>query len=161
MRGGLVVGATAVAGAGGYVAARELTDSNGTADAAQSPTTSEGGGGLFALDPDYTNLTTFLLATHPRIVREAIERHRPGLDAGTALYLREAEPAFEEEARAAAADYLGAHPQDVALTDSTTMGIGARLRAPARAIPAMRSSPQSTTSTPPTSRSGYARRSTA
>jgi hypothetical protein len=64
VRGGLVAGATAVAGAGGYVAARELTDSSGTADAASSKSF-EGGGGLFALDPDYTNLTTFLLASHP------------------------------------------------------------------------------------------------
>jgi selenocysteine lyase/cysteine desulfurase len=132
VRGGLVAGATAVAGAGGYVAARELADSSRTADAVSSSTNLEGGVGLFALDPDYTNLTTFLLASHPRPVREAIERHRQGLDAGTALYLREAEPAFEEEARAAAADYLGADPEDVALTDSTTMGIAlvyARLRA--------------------------------
>jgi selenocysteine lyase/cysteine desulfurase len=132
VRGSLVAGATAVAGAGGYVAAREVTGSSGQADAAQSPTTDEGGEELFALDPDYTNLTTFLLASHPRPVRESIERHRQGLDAGTAQYLREAEPAFEEEARAAAADYLGAHPEDVALTDSTTMGIAlvyARLHA--------------------------------
>jgi len=132
VRGGLVAGATAVAGAGGYVVAREVSDSDGSADAAPPARTAADDGELFALDPGYTNLTTFLLASHPRPVRDAIERHRQGLDAGTALYLRQAEPAFEEEARAAAADYLGAGPEEVALTDSTTMGVAlvyARLRA--------------------------------
>ena len=64
-------------------------------------------------------------------MREAIERHRRELDANAALYLREAEIALEDEARAAMADYLGAEPDHVALTDSTTMGLGlvyARLR---------------------------------
>ena len=63
-------------------------------------------------------------------MREAIERHRRGLDAGTELYLTEAQ-GYEEDARAAAADYLGTTPEQVALTDSTTMGIGlayARMR---------------------------------
>jgi selenocysteine lyase/cysteine desulfurase len=66
-----------------------------------------------------------------RVVREAIERHRRALDANAALYLRESEADLEERARAAAADYLGGEPEQVALTDSTTMGLGlvyARLR---------------------------------
>jgi selenocysteine lyase/cysteine desulfurase len=132
LRGGLVGGATVVAGAGGYLVAKEVSGSDGSAEAAPAASTAADGGGLFALDPDVTNLSTFYLATHPKPVREAIERHRQGLDANTALYLREAEPAFEEEGRAAAADYLGADPSEVALTDSTTMGLGlvyARLRA--------------------------------
>jgi len=132
VRGGLVAGATAVAGAGGYVVAREVTGSDGSAEAAPAASAPADEGGLFALDPEYTNLTTFLLASHPRPVRDAIERHRQGLDAGTALYLREAEPAYEEQARAAAADYLGVGPEEIALTDSTTMGVAlvyARLRA--------------------------------
>ena len=57
-------------------------------------------------------------------MREAIARHREGLDRNAPLYLREAEPAFEEEARGAAATYLGAATDEVALTDSTTMGAG-------------------------------------
>jgi selenocysteine lyase/cysteine desulfurase len=131
VRGGLVAGAAAAAGVGGYAVGREVDGSNGSAAAAPASTMA-GSAELFALDPEYTNLSTFYLATHPRPVREAIERHRAALDANTALYLREAEPAFEEEARAAAAGYLGAQPEDVALTDSTTMGLGlvyARLRA--------------------------------
>ncbi len=64
-------------------------------------------------------------------MRDAIERHRAELDKGTELYLLKATPEFEEDARAAAADYLGTGPDQVALTDSTTMGIGlvyARMR---------------------------------
>jgi len=123
VRGGLVAGATTLVGAGGYVAARELARPEGGAEAA-GPETGNAGTRQFLLDPAYVNLTTFLLASHPRVVREAIERHRRGLDAGTALYIRQAEPMFEDEARGAAAEYLGTAPEQVALTDSTTMGLG-------------------------------------
>ena len=126
VRGGLIAGAAALAGAGGYVAAREVTDDG---DATAAPA-AEDNGPLFVRDPEYTNLTTFLLASHPRPVREAIERHRRGLDLGTELYLTKAQ-GYEEEARAAAADYLGTTPDQVALTDSTTMGVAlafARMR---------------------------------
>ena len=122
----LVAGASSVAGVGAYVAARELGGSDGAAAGTQSAESD-----LFLLDPEYVNLTTFLLASHPRPVREAIERHRGGLDANAALYLRDSEIALEDAARAAAAGYLGAKPDHVALTDSTTMGLGlvyARLR---------------------------------
>jgi selenocysteine lyase/cysteine desulfurase len=130
VRGGLLAGATTLAGAGGYVAGRELGRSEGDAQAAGSEA-GKTDTRQFLLDPAYVNLTTFLLASHPRVVREAIERHRRGLDAGTALYLRQAEPMFEDEARDAAAEYLGTAQEQVALTDSTTMGLGlmyARLR---------------------------------
>ena len=130
VRGGLIAGAATVAGVGGYVAAREVSD-DGEATAAAGTTTAGDEGALFALDPKYTNMTTFLLAQHPKPVRDAIERHRKALDAGTELYLLQATPEFEEAARAAAADYLGTGPDQVALTDSTTMGLGlvyARLR---------------------------------
>ena len=93
------------------------------ADAASGP--------LFELDPSYVNLTTFVLASHPRPVREAIERHRRELDENAALYLRERRCALEEAARTALAEYLEAGPDEIALTDSTTMGVAltyARLR---------------------------------
>lgn len=131
LRGGLLVGASSIAGAGGYLAAREVADREGTAEAAGSESVSGRDERLFALDRHSVNLTTFLLASHPRLVREAIERHRRELDANAALYLRESETALEEAARGAAARYLGADPEHVALTDSTTMGLGlvyARLR---------------------------------
>jgi selenocysteine lyase/cysteine desulfurase len=106
-RGFLIAGAGSAMAAGAYVAARE----SGDAPRAQVP-----GDG-------YVNLATFLLASHPPAVRDAIERHRRGLDANAALYLREHEEELEHAARAAAADHLGANADEVALTDSTTMGL--------------------------------------
>jgi selenocysteine lyase/cysteine desulfurase len=120
VRGGLLAGATSLAGAGGYAAARQVAGGRDGGETAVAV----GEDSEFLLDSSYANLTTFLLASHPRAVREAIERHRRALDENAALYLREAEPAFENEARAAAGAYLMAPPDEVALTDSTTMGLG-------------------------------------
>ena len=106
-RGFLIAGATSAAAAGAYLAAREST----------GEPQAQGTG------PGYVNLSTFLLAAHPPKVRAAIERHRRALDANAALYLRESEEELEYAARAAAAEHLGAEPDDVALTDSTTMGL--------------------------------------
>jgi selenocysteine lyase/cysteine desulfurase len=124
VRGGVLLGASSLAGAGGYVAAREVAGRDGPAGTAPSASTDGPESRLFALDSQYVNLTTFLLSSHPRVVRDAIERHRRALDANAALYLRESEATLEEAARGAAASYLGAEPDQVALTDSTTMGLG-------------------------------------
>jgi selenocysteine lyase/cysteine desulfurase len=83
------------------------------------------------LDPRLRHFTAFLLAPHPRPVREAIERHRRRLDADPAGYLRRAESRVD--VTGPAARYLGARREDVALTGSTTMGLailyrGLRLR---------------------------------
>jgi selenocysteine lyase/cysteine desulfurase len=78
----------------------------------------------FALDPKRIHLTSFLLASHPRSVREAIERHRRGLDRDAVTYLHANEARLTSDARAAAARYLGVPADEVALTDSTTMGLG-------------------------------------
>jgi selenocysteine lyase/cysteine desulfurase len=129
-RGG-IAGASTVAAAGGYLAAREVAGSDDGGSGRASASSTEPRERMFALDPDYVNLTTFVLASHPRAVREAIERHRRALDANAALYLRDSEVALEEAARGAVAGYLGSEPDLVALTDSTTMGIAlayARLR---------------------------------
>ncbi len=122
VRGGIAAGAAALGAAGGYAVGHDASEDE----------ISDGGG--FDLDPAYVNLTTFLIATHPRPVREAIARHRERLDTSAAVYLRDAEPAFEEDARRAAGAYLGAPSDEIALTDSTTMGAalvygGLRLRA--------------------------------
>ena len=79
------MGASSLAGAAGFVAGREVGESNGASDTSDTE--------RFALHPDYVNLTTFLLAPHPRIVREAIERYRRALDANPALYLSQSEKA--------------------------------------------------------------------
>jgi selenocysteine lyase/cysteine desulfurase len=120
VRGGAITGATALGVAGGYVAAREVWDEEDAAPASAN-----------GRERDYVNLTMFLLASHPRVVREAIERHRRALDENAALYLHENEVQLDDAARAAVARYIGAEPDHVALTDSTTMGLGlvyARLR---------------------------------
>jgi selenocysteine lyase/cysteine desulfurase len=78
----------------------------------------------FALPAGVHHLAAFVLAPHPRPVREAIERHRRGLDADPYGYLHEHQGAQEERVRREAAAYLGASPGEIALTDSTTMGLG-------------------------------------
>ena len=78
---------------------------------------------LFRLDPKLIHLGAFLLASHPKPVREAIERHRRRLDANPVDYLHDHWLANEAAVLRAAASYLGARPEDIALTDSTTMGL--------------------------------------
>jgi selenocysteine lyase/cysteine desulfurase len=78
----------------------------------------------FALDPRRIHLASFLLAAHPRPVRQALERHRRGLDANPVDYLHSNESRLTERVRVAAGRFLGVPPTEVALTDSTTMGLG-------------------------------------
>jgi len=78
----------------------------------------------FRLRADLVQMGTFLLASHPANVREAISRHRQGLDRNTVEYLHRNEARLEAEVLRAAAAYLGASAGDIALTDSTTMGLG-------------------------------------
>jgi selenocysteine lyase/cysteine desulfurase len=77
----------------------------------------------FALDPNLAHFAAFVFASHPAPVRAAIERHRAALDSDTAGYLRQ-DIDLEEKARTAVAGYLGCNVLDLALTDSTTMGMG-------------------------------------
>jgi isopenicillin-N epimerase len=76
----------------------------------------------FELAPDWVHLAGFLLASHPRRVRDAIERHRRALDENPALYV-EAHAFDQKPVLEPAAAYLGARPEEIALTDSTTMGL--------------------------------------
>lgn len=75
----------------------------------------------FDLSPDWVHMGGFLLASHPRRVREAIERHRRALDDNPVHYLEDHEDT--SGVLAAAASYLSARPEEIALTDSTTMGL--------------------------------------
>lgn len=85
----------------------------------------------FDVDPELVHMAGMLLASHPRPVREAIERHRRGLNDNPAEYLyehwgRSAEQLDddgEQEAMAAVGRYLGTSPDNIALTDSTTEGL--------------------------------------
>ena len=78
----------------------------------------------FALRTPPVHFETFLLASHPRSVREAIERYRAALDADPHEYLNNREFQVEQRILAQAAAYLGTQPDQLALTDSTTMGLG-------------------------------------
>ncbi|MGH3084391.1 MAG: aminotransferase class V-fold PLP-dependent enzyme, partial [Gaiellaceae bacterium] len=78
----------------------------------------------FALARNRVHLTSFLLAAHPRPVRQAIDRHRRGLDANPIDYLHANEGRLTAEARSAAGRFLRVPAAEVALTDSTTMGLG-------------------------------------
>lgn len=80
--------------------------------------------GAFPLDPDVVHMASLLLATNPRPVREAIDRYRDALDANPAGYLEENNERLQRQAIDAAAEYLGAESGSIALTDSTTMGLG-------------------------------------
>ena len=78
----------------------------------------------FSLSRDLIHLAGFFLASHPTPVRQAIERHRAGLDADPIGYWFAHEKTQEAAVLKAAAGYLGVGATEIALTDSTTMGLG-------------------------------------
>lgn len=102
----------------------------------------------FDLTHDYIHLAPFYLVSHPRPVREAIEKYRRAIDANPLLAIesgvfgtqtmesplsgthRDTQdrayelPNLTEMVREAAAQYIGAKAEEIALTDSTTMGLG-------------------------------------
>ncbi|PYX05959.1 MAG: aminotransferase [Acidobacteria bacterium] len=78
----------------------------------------------FNLAPDLIHMSGFFLASHPKAVRDAIEAHRLALDANPIEYWFANTVKSEAAVAAAAAHYLGVDPADIALTDSTTMGLG-------------------------------------
>ena len=118
VRAGLAAGAAAVAGRA-YAGPE-------TAQSPSAPAAGEWAAvrAQFDLAPGLHHLAGFVLAPHPRPVRDAIERHRRGLDENPVHYLHEHGPRLEAAVLRAAAAYLGARPTDIALTDSTTMGLG-------------------------------------
>ena len=125
-RRGLLGGATA-AGVAGAVAgcSPKKSPTRGVAGAPPlDPSSWDSVRAQFALRPGVAHLATFVFATHPAIVREAIDRHRQGLDADPYGYLGQHEARLDEVAAASAAQYLNTWRNQVALTDSTTMGLG-------------------------------------
>ena len=119
VRTGLLVGAGALAAAG----CRSDEEAVTTA-AASGLDTWEGVRASFELDRSRAQLASFLLAAHPRPVRDAIAEHRGRLDADTAVYLHDASERLEADVLQAAAGYLGVAPEEIAVTGSTTMGLG-------------------------------------
>ncbi|HEY2357838.1 MAG TPA: aminotransferase class V-fold PLP-dependent enzyme [Phenylobacterium sp.] len=79
---------------------------------------------MFDLAPDRVDMSAMLIASHPKPVREAIDRHRRELDRTPIEYLEAHDRGLQNVARERAGRYFGAAGRDVALTDSTTMGAG-------------------------------------
>ncbi len=77
----------------------------------------------FNLDPNYIHMAGLLITSHPMPVRDAIAQYRTALNENPGIYLPQNNSRLQEEARQAIATYIGAQPSDIALTDSTTMGI--------------------------------------
>jgi selenocysteine lyase/cysteine desulfurase len=78
----------------------------------------------FAAPGDTVHLDAFVLGPPPAPVREAVDAHRRALDRDGHAYLEGAEASAEHAVRSAAAAYMGTDAALVALTDSTSMGIG-------------------------------------
>ncbi len=78
----------------------------------------------FDLAPDRVHMSGFYLASHPKPVRDAIDAFRRALDANPVEYHLDNEDKLEAAVLAAAAEYLGVSHTDLAMTDSTTMGLG-------------------------------------
>ena len=81
---------------------------------------------LFNQDPDYLHFSNFLITTHPKPVREAIEMHRAALDKNPGLAMDWDVGVIEQrehDVRVWAGQYLQADARQIALTGSTTEGL--------------------------------------
>jgi selenocysteine lyase/cysteine desulfurase len=103
------------------------------ADPAPAAAAASGWAGVraqFELDPAKRHFAAFVLASHPRPVAEAIERHRRGLQADADGYLEDHGQRLDRQARSAAAEYLAGDgpaaedPGQLVFTRSTTDGLG-------------------------------------
>lgn len=77
----------------------------------------------FLLSRDKVHMSQMLLASHPKPVRDAIEMHRNELDNNPVEYWEGKFLSIEGDLRKKAAEYMGCDPDEVAMTDSTTMGL--------------------------------------
>jgi selenocysteine lyase/cysteine desulfurase len=82
----------------------------------------------FNLSPEFVHLSNFFLASNPKPVRDAMASHRQAFDENPYTYLEDNMFAKPEDmvwrkVCAAAAEYTGGRPEDIALTTSTTQGL--------------------------------------
>ncbi len=75
------------------------------------------------LSRDYIHLSSFFLVSHPRGVQEAIEKHRRAIDTNPFEYVEKNMFEMPGRIQVSAAGYLGGKPEEVAVTNSTTMGL--------------------------------------
>ena len=81
---------------------------------------------LFDQDPSYLHFSNFLVTSHPKPVREAIERYRQQIDRNPGLAMDwnlEETWKREGQVREWAGRYLNATPAQIALTGSTSEGL--------------------------------------
>ncbi|MCU1761800.1 aminotransferase class V-fold PLP-dependent enzyme [Pseudomonas sp. 14P_8.1_Bac3] len=81
---------------------------------------------LFDQDPDYLHFSNFLITSHPKPIRDAIDLHRAALDKNPGLAMDWDLGVIEqreEEVRLWAGRYLKADARQIALTGSTTEGL--------------------------------------
>jgi isopenicillin-N epimerase len=76
-----------------------------------------------SLSPEYVHLSSFFLASHPRPVREAIEKYRRAIDDNPFLFIEGNLFTMPAKIQAAVAEYTGGKPEEIAVTNSTTMGL--------------------------------------
>ena len=79
---------------------------------------------MFPLTRKYIQLSTFLLASHPKPVSDAIEKHRRAFDENPSDYWHHHFQTIDAQISQSAAQYMGGEAENIALTDSTTMGLG-------------------------------------
>ena len=77
----------------------------------------------FLLTREGIQMAQFLLSSHPATVRQAIEKHSRRFDEDPSEYWHNAREEAVNGVLKAAADYLKCAPEEIALTDSTTMGL--------------------------------------
>ena len=76
----------------------------------------------FSLEKDKVHLALCMLSSHPLCVRKAIDKHRRNFDKNPALYYRKKDN-MVDIVLDSAAKYLKGKSSDIALTESTTMGL--------------------------------------
>ncbi|HVR42985.1 MAG TPA: aminotransferase class V-fold PLP-dependent enzyme [Thermoanaerobaculia bacterium] len=86
--------------------------------------------GEFDLAPEWIHLGLFFFVSHPRPVREAIDRYRRELDANPVMTIEHAMfvpdfGAMPNRVKGAIARYIGGRPDEIALVGSTTEGLAA------------------------------------
>jgi selenocysteine lyase/cysteine desulfurase len=82
---------------------------------------------LFNLDPDYAHFSNFLVTSHPKPVQDAIDHYRAEINRNPAKWVdweSQIEWKREADVREWAARYLQVQPRQIALTGSTTEGLG-------------------------------------
>src|SRR5688572_11028997 len=99
-RAGLVAGPGVLAGLAGCEPDRPRDRPAGQA---ATPSGWAGVRSQFELDPGKRHFAAFVLASHPRPVAEAVERHRRGLQADAVGYLEDHGQRLDRQARSAAA----------------------------------------------------------